>query len=439
MKALAEIRKKVFWAVDFLEGGEIRKHLREVGHGLENYDNNSVEKRKETNLFNLLKHAAKTVPYYSGYAGFKALNEFPVVNKTIIRENQGDFLSADYVGKKLHKAITSGSTGAPFIVFQDHNKRKRHQADNILFLEMAGHNLGARLYYLRVWNAMNRKNLLTQKIQNILTYDIRDLSESSILDLLNRLAHDRNNKSVLGYSSAFEEISRFLNNKSFPVGAIRIRSIMTMSEAISAGAKLNLAKKFGCPVVSRYSNMENGFLAQQCVEENNEFHLNTASYHFETLKEDSDEPALPGAAGRIVVTDLFNYAMPLIRYDTGDMAVISQKSECGKPGPVFTRIEGRKADFIHDTSGNLLSPHIITNTMWKYSSEIRQFQFIQNGQGEYRLKLNCNDKIFSREKELIDDYVSFLGPGARIEIELTDEIPLLASGKRKMVVNNTKT
>ena len=67
-----------------------------------------------------------------------------------------------------------------------------------------------------------------------------------------------------------------------------------------------------------------------------------------------------GELARIVVTDLFNYAMPLIRYDTGDLAVVEKHEKYGK---VITSIEGRRTDFIYNTSGDVLSPYSVINNM----------------------------------------------------------------------------
>ena len=86
--------------------------------------------------------------------------------------------------------------------------------------------------------------------------------------------------------------------------------------------KENLEKHFNTKVVSRYSNEEMGILAQQSnIEQNNAFNINWASYYVEILKMDTNEKANLGELGRIVITDLFNFSMPLIRYDTGDLGV----------------------------------------------------------------------------------------------------------------------
>src|SRR5690606_22450004 len=98
-----------------------------------------------------------------------------------------------------------------------------------------------------------------------------------------------------------------------------------------------------------------------------------------------------------------------------------------------SKIEGRKVDFIYNTNNELLSPHAITNTMWKYN-EVKQFQFIQKSEAIYVMKLNVEKPLIS-DQEIINDLKKYLGNDASITIEYVKEIPLLSSGKRKKIVN----
>ncbi len=435
MRFTERFRRSAFWINDRFKGGRITSHYKDLISSLNSPARKTLDRQQSLVLKTLLHHAVNTTRYYSGYKNFRSTDDFPVINKSIIRENFADFLSSGYNATELHKVTTSGSTGAPFTVYQDKVKRARHQADNIYFSEIAGYKIGTRLYYLRVWNELNRKSPIRRFMQNIVMVDAGNLSDESFESLISRIKSDNSTKSLLAFSSTYEALSHYLV-KNPDQGSLNISSIITMSEALPDGAKQRLREAFNCPVVSRYSNMENGFLAQQCIEENNEYHLNEASYYFELLQPDKDEPVEPGIPGRIVVTDLFNYAMPMIRYDTGDMAILEERSLCGRPGRVFSRVEGRKVDFIYDTRGNLLSPHVITNTMWKYSSEVRQFQFIQNGKDLYLIKLNCNESSFTRDEELVSELRNYLGKNAVISMDFVDEIPLLASGKRKKIICN---
>ena len=151
---------------------------------------------------------------------------------------------------------------------------------------------------------------------------------------------------------------------------------------------------------------------------------------------DKDEVLPKGELGRIVVTDLYNYAMPMIRYDTGDMGAVDEFEINGRRKLCICDFSGRKVDVIFDAKGNALSPHTITNAMWDFP-DIRQFQLIQTGAEVYTLKLNV-EKEFGREKELVTVLQKVLGEEASIRIDRIAEIPVLASGKRRYIVNEWK-
>ena len=161
--------------------------------------------------------------------------------------------------------------------------------------------------------------------------------------------------------------------------------------------------------------------------------MNRADYFVEILKIDSDEPAENEEVGRIVVTDLYNYAMPMIRYDTGDVGARVKVIHNGRERNAVGSFGGRIVDSVKDFNGNPVSPHAITNLMWKYK-KIRQFQFVQKAKGKYQLILNAQ-KDDINEKELIQDYKKFFGSNSDFVVSYCDDIPVLASGKRRYIVN----
>jgi len=432
-----ELRRLAFWGLDALRGSAVRRHLRDLQSTQENPFAGEGCTRRAWLLERLLGHAGETVPYYRDLRPGAALEAFPVVNKEIIRGNCDRFLSERHRGEPLIRVTTSGSTGTPFSVFQDPVKRARHSADGIYFCDLAGYRFGSKLYYCRAWNELNRKHSSTAWMQNIVMQSSKDLSDQAIAEFLARLMSDGSRKSILAYASFLEVIARYLVKHPMDLTDARVQAVIAMSEALGEEARRILQVAFGCSVISRYSNLENGFMAQQCRGESREYHLNLASFHFELLDLEKDDPVPFGTLGRIVVTDLFNFAMPLIRYDTGDIGIMSDRSECGRPGSVLSLVEGRREDAITDTLGHFICSATVTIPMWRYAS-VRQFQFIQEGAKAYRMKLNCENNHFPAGDELVQSLKQSLGEDAQIEIELTEEIPVLASWKRKPVVNNYK-
>src|SRR5690606_32006614 len=103
-----------------------------------------------------------------------------------------------------------------------------------------------------------------------------------------------------------------------------------------------------CNIISQYGNEENGILAQESEikDKSHIFYLNHASYFFEILKFNEDKKVDFGEPGRIVLTDLFNYAFPMIRYDTGDIGIMREANEDSNGYPVLTKLYGRRIDLI---------------------------------------------------------------------------------------------
>lgn len=155
---------------------------------------------------------------------------------------------------------------------------------------------------------------------------------------------DKHCTALMAYPSTLDTAvtmwSRLFTNES------DIKVIIFTSETLTTEVREKLKAFFGedVRITARYSNTEQGVLGQEFEE--GKYVINWASYYVEVLKMDSDEPAAAGELGRIVVTDLYNLAFPLVRYDTGDVATMVY-SENGLP--YLENLYGRKMDLIYDT------------------------------------------------------------------------------------------
>ena len=185
---------------------------------------------------------------------------------------------------------------------------------------------------------------------------------------------------------------------------------------------------FACPVVDRYANEENGVLA--CARPGAELlYLNRASYHFEFLKPDADEPQVPGRLARIVVTDLYNYAMPMIRYDTGDLAIVADEGDEHGPTALHS-IQGRRADVIFDTRGGQVSGTSASAIMAKSFPDLERYQLIQEGMPAICSGWCPEDAHYS-EADLQAVLCRWLGADAKVAVEFVESIPAGANGKHR--------
>lgn len=415
------IQKFIFKVTDLLKNKSVLPHYKQI---VDYYDRGKITKEVLTNL---LIHAKENVKYYWDIKN-ENLAEFPIVNKSTIKSDFSNFHAKNYLKQQKVTMTTSGSTGTPFTVYQDLNKKARNHADTLYFGELAGYTLGNKLYYLKIWAKQKMASPWTYKLQNIVPVDVIDLNEHKIHQLVDEMESSKQKISILGYVSALEHFIRYVEKKNIQRIKANIVSVITMSEGLSNETKKKLQILFGCPVVSRYSNLENGIIAQQ-ERESDLFLVNTASYYVEIFHPTKDELLNEGELGRIVVTDLYNYAMPLIRYDTGDFGILLSKE-----GRTYLQtVEGRKLDLLYDTNGKMVSSYIMYKNMWQYT-EIEQYQLIQTHQRSYEFKINCPSG-FKKEEQLVAEFKHYLGQDADFKVLYVNEIPLLDSGKRRKTVN----
>lgn len=426
-----KLRHRLFWLIDAVKGSPVKKHLEQMDQ-MFHLPFDELQKKNKPHLENLLKTAVSHTEFYQTCKGITSLEDFPVVNKNSIRQNFDKINLPESVSGKRFSVSTSGSTGTPFQIYQSQGKKIRNTADTLYFAKRSGFSVGYRLLYLRLWSAYYKKPKLLARLQNIDQLDVEEIDDAFLKDFFTQLVNDGQPKGWLGYPSGFLKICKFLDKHEYTPMACLMKSIITMSEPLDTYVRDTMAYYFNCPVVSRYSNVENGILAQQMIGKDN-FTLNWASYHVELLRMDSDEPAKVGEPGRIVVTDLFNLATPMIRYDTGDVAVM----QIGDNGfPEFVFVQGRIKDTLTNTKGEIVSPYIFYNNLYKYP-ELLQVQLVQKANKRYVFKLNCEDDVFEREKEFVGFFKEYLGEDAMVSTEYVDEIPLLKSGKRRLIVNET--
>lgn len=394
---------------------EIRRDNDEPGDG------RALEKARE-----IRRWAAARCPYW---AGADPDGDWPVLTKLDFIEHARE-LHADggYEGP-VHVASTSGSTGTPFRVEQDRAKRRRTIADLKVFGEYALYPSHERMLQLRSYNGRPLDRSVDER-ENIWRWDVSRLDDRALDDIVGFVEGWAPN-TVFGYVSTLVALSRRVLSRGL-AGSLGVRSVLVGAETLSDPDAALISRAFGCPVFDRYSNMEMGIYAQR-EWGGGGFRVNKSSYYVEVLREGSDEPAPEGEAGRIVVTDLYNRAFPMIRYDTGDLGTMVRDPRGER---ALGCVWGRRVDSVYDASGALINPHGVTNGMWGVEG-VRQWQFAQTGPGEYEVRVLPDGEAAIDPDDIASRLGPVLGPAARINVRRVVGIPVLGSGKRKYIVNET--
>ena len=428
-----------FWLTDFLHGSPVGKPYREIRYIQEHSYEQGLPLR-ERSLHRLLDHARQHTSFYKHIEGYR-LEAFPVMNKLSLIAHFDDIrVPADAIpGQKgaVHVQTTSGSTGTPFAVPQDTRKRLRRVAELKYFGKIVGFRTHDKLIHLRTWNRWQQKTARQIKKENIIPFDISSMGQDDLQRLCELMQTERA-VCLRGYASSLGTLAEYAEGKDYRFPHLKIA--IAGSESLHDDTRARYKRVFHSDIISQYANEECGILAQERIptsDSDNRMYWNHAGYYIEVLKPDTDEPAGFGELGRVVITDLHNYAFPVIRYDTGDTAVLLPPDDHSHGYPVLGSLYGRRFDLTFDTAGRPISP-LTYGRILKHYADIAQWQFIQNTATDYVLKL-----VMRRREATVAEVVPLLqeklGSDARIDLIYVDDIPVLASGKRKPVVNNWKS
>ena len=418
-----------FWMLDKTKGGKIREYYDQIRYAWK--EGSSVEET-EKRIQDLISHAVKTTDFYKDYPEDISLKDLPVVNKDTFRQQYDCFVSSTYKDATDNRVMcTSGSTGTPLRMIQNRDKIRHNTAGGIFLGAAAGYYIGMKEAFIRVWVNNVKKSKFQLIQENMIMMDSSRMDEQALAEMFHTI-EKKKVKCLVGYSSALGELSDYIRRSGRDCSNCSVRAIIPISETMPEPVRRTLEKQFGCPVRAWYSNEENGIMGLQ-NEKDEGYRIDTETYYYEILKMDSDEPADPGELGRIVITDLFNYAFPILRYDNGDTAVAVRKEKNGRFKLYLSELYGRRSDLIYDCKGNAVTPYIITNNLWDIEG-VKQYRFIQEDVKDYTIWLN-GDPAKMDQEEILGRIRPYLGDEARIKVEIVDEIPVLASGKRKYIEN----
>ena len=164
-------------------------------------------------------------------------------------------------------------------------------------------------------------------------------------------------------------------------------------------------------------------------------HINAENVLVEIVKDGRQVP--PGEMGEIVITRLENYAMPFVRYRTGDLAVMSDSlCACGRSLPLLQKLEGRVQDSIATSDGRTISGLFFAH-MFKDCPDVRVFQIHQLSTDRLLVVVVLAREADFISRSRIERLVHrHLGSSMTIEFEVREQIPLTPGGKRRIVVSH---
>lgn len=413
-------------------------------------DRRDLQELQLRRLKRLLQHAYLNVPYYKNIfdsVGFKPseldsledLARIPLLSKQDVRKNvYFSLFSRDHNKKQMLKISTSGSTGEPFICYADKFQLEMRFATTLRALEMTGWKFGDR--QLRLWHqtlGMSRSQAIKEKIDawfmNRRFVPAFELTENHLNELMKTIEKV---KPVLidGYAESLNFIARAseLPSKHKPA------AIMSSAQQLTAETRQSIETKFGSKVYDKYGSREFSGIAYQCEHSLNH-HVQDESYIVEILVD--GRSAKIGEVGEIVITDLNNYSMPLIRYRIGDMAEVVEQSDCpcGRKHSMIGEITGRTQALVLCANGVWLPGTFFAHFFKDYEFAIKHYQIVQISAGSFTVKIVPKYEITQDlVEEIIYELRKYSGANNEISVDIVDEIPLLKTGKRTPVVSTIR-
>jgi len=206
-----------------------------------------------------------------------------------------------------------------------------------------------------------------------------------------------------------------------------LREVHTISEILPDGLRELCLNAWGIRLVDMYSTIELGYLALQCPLHEH-YHVQSEGVLLEIVDDDG-KPCAPGETGRVIVTDLHNFAYPLIRYEVGDFAEVGEPCDCGRGLPVIRRIKGRYRNILLTPSGERRYPELGIQDLHQIAP-VLQFQAVQNTLTDIEIKLVLSRPLLEEERDkLIGKFHEMWGEGFNFDIQQVDSIARSASGK----------
>lgn len=361
------------------------------------------------------------------------LRFLPVLTKRDIQDHSAELLASSVPEECRSINHTGGSTGSPLQFWVDKERYGSRRASTDRHDMWAGLRPGDWCAVL--WGSiydMGTASIPPVTWKQRLLYRTLMLNTSVVsksdLDEYIALLRRYRPRRLKAYAQSAAMFARYCRD----TGAddIRFDSIITSAEVLLPEARLLIEETFGGRVFNRYGCREVSMIASEC-EHHTGLHINADAL----IVEIDPIPGGPPNSGRVLVTDLYNRSMPLIRYEIGDVARWEnhEPCPCGRNLPRLASVEGRITDFLRLPDGKMVSGPSLTLVVAQIP-EVRQVQFIQPNRGEIRLDVIPGNGFGNHTvDELKRRLRPYLGEQVRFSVRSVESIASEVSGKYRFV------
>jgi phenylacetate-CoA ligase len=381
----------VFPLLDRLNGTRIAACMAQLAAG-ERLAPGEIERRQRQKAAHAVARALATSPFYNRFAAaappgpasaWPALDRLPVLTRADIAAAGEEFQVPAWRGRAL-ATRTSGSTGRPMTFYRTAEQESWFWALRFRIWGWGGYRPGDRYLTINLNPRTSWKKRLQDRLLRCayLTFNADDQDSARICEVLAR----RRIRHLNGFSSSLYVLARHMLERG--VANPGVTAVTATGDTLYPAYREAVEAAFGVRVLDYYGAGGEGLhLASQCPTSGGRFHLHPENAVTEVLAADGPAPA--GTPGRVVVTQLDNAAMPLVRYDLGDVAVAAPAGllcACGRTLPLLDAIEGRLADLVATPDGAFLVPHFFV-VLFKTLRQVHRYQVVQERRDSLRFRL----------------------------------------------------
>lgn len=393
-----------------------------------------ISSQKE-HIFNYHK---KHTPFYKARidtAKAEHWNSIPILTKADLQQPLEQRLSTEYSKQKVYINKTSGSSGHPFIFAKD---KACHALTWAVIQNRFGwydinfnHSLQARFYGIPLDGFSYRKERLKDALSKRYRFPVFNLNDAALHGVLESFGK-KPFEYINGYTSSIVLFGKYLKKQNVFLKQVcpSLKACVVTSEMLFDDDRVLLEQQFQVPVINEYGASELDLIAFQNPE--GEFQVNSETLFIEILDE-QNQPVPNGKEGRIVVSSLYNKAHPFIRYDIGDIGMLSENSTPKKP--ILKKLIGRTSDIARLPSGKVvpgLTFYYVTKSVIEDGGDIKEFVVRQTQMDTFEIDYVGEEMLSpKRTQEIQNALDTYLEPGLHIIFNKFDKIERQQSGKLK--------
>jgi phenylacetate-CoA ligase len=376
-----------------IKGSPLQSHLRLFAQA-QHWPGIVTQSEQEIFLIQLLYETARGVPAMrerlesasvldGKHCHLENFHRIPPLTREDIAQRGELFTHQDAPQRKgLYVYQTGGSTGTPLKLVQDETYHDWCLASNLFFNTWNGLHIGTPYFFL--WSAYRdlhqqlhsiKDRFIMGTLQSRQILNCRVTSPELLRHFIRTINCQTHVNHIVGYAYELYALAAFSLENGLPLNR-QFDGVFATAEQLTDKMRETIEAVFGCKVLNRYGCRDVGDIACQC-QEGDGMHINPL-YTLVEVVDEAGQPVANGESGRILVTNLHNTVMPMIRYDLGDRVAVDWQPDCpcGRPWPMITQVVGRTNEKLYLPDGSWIGGAYF-QTAFDLLPDLKRFQITQ--------------------------------------------------------------